>query len=43
MRLAVWIKEIRTHDLLDQLGIPYERVDHEALATIACLRKWMKY
>ena len=30
-------KEIRTYDLLDQLGIPYERVDHEALATIdAC-------
>ena len=30
-------KEMRTYDLLDQLGIPYERVDHEALATIdAC-------
>ncbi len=30
-------KEIRTYDLLDQLGIPYERVDHPATATIeAC-------
>lgn len=30
-------KEMRTYDLLDQLGILYERVDHEALATIdAC-------
>lgn len=30
-------KEIRTYDLLDRLGIPYERVDHKPLATIdAC-------
>ena len=30
-------KEIRTYDLLDHLNIPFERVDHEALATIdAC-------
>lgn len=31
-------KEIRTYDLLDKLGIPYERVDHEAADTMeACL------
>ena len=24
-------KEIRTYDLLDELGIPYERIDHEAV------------
>lgn len=30
-------KEIRTYDLLDQLQIPYDRVDHDALPTIeAC-------
>ncbi|MDO4961365.1 MAG: prolyl-tRNA synthetase associated domain-containing protein [Eubacteriales bacterium] len=30
-------KEIRTYDLLDKLGIEYERVDHEAAETIkAC-------
>lgn len=30
-------KEIRTYDLLDRLSIEYERVDHDALATIeAC-------
>lgn len=30
-------KEIRTYDLLDRLGIPYERVDHEAAETMeAC-------
>lgn len=30
-------KEIRTYDLLDRLGIVYERIDHEALDTIeAC-------
>lgn len=30
-------KEIRTYDLLDSLGIEYERVDHEAVMTIdAC-------
>ena len=27
-------KEIRTYDLLDQLGIGYERIDHDATATI---------
>lgn len=31
-------KEIRTYDLLDQLGIAYERVDHEAAETMeACI------
>ena len=31
-------KEIRTHDLLDSLGIEYERVDHEEANTMeACL------
>ncbi len=30
-------KEIRTYDLLDSLGVEYERVDHEAVMTIdAC-------
>jgi Ala-tRNA(Pro) deacylase len=30
-------KEIRVYDLLDELGISYQRVDHEALATMdAC-------
>ena len=30
-------KEIRTYDLLDSLGIEYERIDHEALETMeAC-------
>ena len=30
-------KEIRTYDLLDVLGISYERVDHEAAETMeAC-------
>lgn len=30
-------KEIRTYDLLDTLGIPYQRVDHEAANTMeAC-------
>ena len=30
-------KEIRTYDLLDKLGIAYERVDHEAVMTMeAC-------
>ena len=30
-------KEIRTYDLLEELGIPYTRVDHEAAYTIeAC-------
>ena len=30
-------KEIRVYDLLDSLGIPYTRVDHEALMTMeAC-------
>lgn len=31
-------KEIRAYDLLDSLGVPYTRVDHDALPTIeACL------
>ena len=31
-------KEIRTYDLLDSLGINYERVDHEEANTMeACL------
>ena len=31
-------KEIRTYDLLDSLGIEYERVDHEEANTMeACL------
>lgn len=30
-------KEIRTYDLLDQLSIPYQRLDHDAMPTIeAC-------
>ncbi len=30
-------KEIRVYDLLDSLGVPYERVDHEAAMTMeAC-------
>lgn len=30
-------KEIRTYDLLDHLGIPYQRLDHDAMPTIeAC-------
>lgn len=30
-------KEMRTYDLLDKLGIPYERLDHDPTATIeAC-------
>ena len=30
-------KEIRTYDLLDELGISYERIDHEAAETMeAC-------
>ena len=28
-------KEIRTYDLLDKLGVAYERVDHEVMMTIA--------
>lgn len=32
-------KEIRVYDLLDKLGIKYERVDHEALETMdACCK-----
>ena len=27
-------KEVRTYDLLDQLNIPYERLDHDAVGTI---------
>ena len=30
-------KEIRVYDLLDELGITYERIDHEAAETMeAC-------
>lgn len=29
--------EMKVYDLLDALGIPYEGVDHEAAATVACL------
>ncbi len=30
-------KEIRTYDLLDSLGVPYQRLDHDAMPTIeAC-------
>lgn len=32
-------KEIRTYDLLDKLGIFYERVDHEALMTMEACAK----
>ena len=32
-------KELRTYDLLDNLGIPFERIDHEALATIDACEK----
>ena len=28
-------KEIAVYDLLDELQIPYERVDHEVMMTIA--------
>lgn len=35
-------KEIRTYDLLDELQIPYWRLDHDATATIdACHDVWM--
>lgn len=32
-------KEIRVYDLLDRLGIPYERVDHEAAMTMEACRE----
>lgn len=32
-------KEIRTYDLLDKLGIPYQRLDHSALPTIEACRE----
>ena len=32
-------KEMRVYDLLDGLGIPYERVDHEAVMTIEACRE----
>lgn len=32
-------KEIRTYDLLDSLGVPYFRVDHDALPTIEACRE----
>ena len=31
-------KEIRVYDLLDKLGIAYQRVDHEATMTIMILQ-----
>lgn len=31
-------KEIRTYDLLDRLGIEFERIDHEAVATMEACR-----
>ena len=36
-------KEIRTYDLLDKLGIPYERVDHEAADTWRRAWQLMKF
>ena len=32
-------KEIKTYDLLDRLGIEYERIDHEPLFTIEACRE----
>lgn len=32
-------KEIRTYDLLDQLGIPFQRLDHDPLPTIDACRE----
>ena len=32
-------KELKVYDLLDELGISYERVDHEALQTIEACQK----
>lgn len=32
-------KELRTYDLLDSLGVPYTRVDHDALPTIEACRE----
>ena len=32
-------KEVRVYDLLDQLGIHYERVDHEAIYTMEACRE----
>ena len=34
-------KEIRTYDLLDELQIPYWRLDHDATATIDATMTWM--
>ena len=31
---ADWIKEIRTYDFLDKLGIEYQRIDHEEAFTM---------
>lgn len=33
------LKEVRTYDLLDRLGIKYERVDHEAAETMEICRE----
>ena len=35
-------KEIRTYDLLDKLGVAYERVDHEAAMTMDCRQRSAK-
>ena len=35
-------KEIRTYDLLDKLGVAYERVDHEAAMTRYCRQRSAK-
>lgn len=36
-------KEIRVYDLLDELQIPYERVDHEVAETMEACKRLMKY
>ena len=36
-------KEIRTYDLLDRLGVEYERIDHEPAMTMKTVRKLTSY
>lgn len=36
-------KEIRTYDLLDQLGISYERIDHAPAMTMEDCRRSMRH
>lgn len=36
-------KEIRTYDLLDKLGVAYERVDHEAAMTMEVCQEIDRY